>query len=115
MADLINADVIAALLGLLTLAVTTLAAMWRAQKQENSEQGDIGFDVADALWSGLKAYMALSPKYEAKVKEADAIYGAIKAGWNDSATKTPEMDEYREQFIELFTELWNAYMAEKSG
>jgi len=114
LAELITADVIVALLGLLTLAVTSLAAYWRSKKVENAAQGDVGFAVADALWSGVKAYMSMSPKYAEKVKEADRIYQAIKEGWNDSEVGTPSMDAYRETFLRLFNDLFNAYMAEQT-
>lgn len=105
MAELLTADVLVAAFGLLTVVATGVGAWYRQRYAEAAEQGDVIMASARKVWDVVKALGAGKPEAATYLEKGEAIMSALEKGWEDSKTKTPEMEDYYDELLELATEV----------
>jgi len=108
MAELLTAEVLAAALGLLTVVATGVGAWYRARYGEAAEQGDVIMSSARRLWEIVKALGAGKPEAALYLDKGELIIAAMEKGWNDSKTRTPEMEDYYNELLILAGEVGKA-------
>lgn len=108
MAEILTAEVIQALLGLATVVATGAFAWYRTKYVEAAEQGDLIMSSARKVWELIKAVYSTNEKAAAYIAQGDAILASMEAGWADSRTKTPAMEDYYEQLLAVATEIGKA-------
>jgi hypothetical protein len=106
--EILTAEVIQALLGLATVVATGAFAWYRAKYTEAAEQGDLIMSSARKVWELIKAVYGSNEKASLYLTQGEAIMSSLEAGWADSRTKTPEMEEYYQQLLAVATEIGNA-------
>lgn len=98
-------EVIAGLLGLLSVILTGIAGKLRSKKILAEDQGDRLLMLAKKAMEMVEISIAGKPEYQEKLKEAKGILAMVEDAWNDSKVRTPEFDELFEALMKVLKEL----------
>lgn len=115
MAELLTAETVQAILGLITVVASSLFALYlkrygdeKGRRIEAEEQGDLILSGAKAVYSAAEALYGANEKAQPYLMNAKRLLDALEAAWNDAQAGTPSMKEIYDELLAVLRELGKA-------